>query len=453
MNDTTIDQEPGLRVSAAELAATREKFAKIAARATKRGFTGGLELEVTGPFEETHVGEFTGIETTEVFYRVKVTGSAPSYGGWTFLGRVEATDSGKPIIFLAPGVDEADFTGVRPGECDHCGHNRRRKTTVLVANTETGERKNVGTTCLKDFLGWSANPVLIWADDVNDQMDSWGREHWSPSWTPETVVAVAWAATKAFGYVRSGFDGSTVGIVRSALHPITKADREIAAKLRPLADEATERAGIVLDFIRSDEFSGPSTYVSNLKSLVDEQYVTGQYLGFLASAPQAYLRHLETADERAAKQAQWDAEKAAKASSQWFGTAKDKVTLDVTIVSIRWVENNYTGGSKPKYTLRTAEGNLVTWWASSAALGEDNEGTQMKVVATVKDHEEWQGQKSTIVTHVKMINPATGKPFSARATNQHSESEWNEEAKRYTGLHTNEAHPDCQYCAAQVDEN
>lgn len=37
--------------------------------------------------------------------------------------------------------------------CEHCGSNRRRKDTYIVRNTVTGEFKQVGRSCLKDFTG------------------------------------------------------------------------------------------------------------------------------------------------------------------------------------------------------------------------------------------------------------------------------------------------------------
>lgn len=446
MNDTTatVEDNPGVRISAAELALTREKFAKLAARSAKRGFTGGLELAVEGPFEESERNEYTGITETTVFYRVKVTGEAPSYGGWKFLGRVDATASGKPVISSAPGVEEVSFEGVQPGICDHCGHNRARKTTYLVVNAETGEQKLVGSTCIKDFLGWEGRPVFIYPEDVEEKMGGWGGGE--RSWTPETVVATAWAAIKTFGYTRSGEAGATVNVVRSALSPYSRTDRELAAQLAPVADQAIAKANTVLDFIRSDDFSGNSSYVTNLKTLVDEPYVTGQFLGFLASAPQAWIRHLETADERAAKEAQWAAEKAdrnaEKAGSEYLGKEGEKVTLKGTVTSIRYIPGDF--GTTVLYSIRTIDGNAVKWFASSEALG-DVEGVEVHLTAKIKNTEEYQGTKQTVITRAVKINPDTGKPFSARATNNHHVSEWSDAEDRRVYAHET-PHPDCESC-------
>ena len=57
-----------------------------------------------------------------------------------------------------PGVE---LDGWRPevSECDHCGTTRRRSATYLVEH-EDGSRKQVGSSCMADFLGASGHPRL-----------------------------------------------------------------------------------------------------------------------------------------------------------------------------------------------------------------------------------------------------------------------------------------------------
>ena len=38
-------------------------------------------------------------------------------------------------------------------QCDHCGQNRFRTHSILLQHTESGEYKEVGSTCVKDFFG------------------------------------------------------------------------------------------------------------------------------------------------------------------------------------------------------------------------------------------------------------------------------------------------------------
>src|SRR5690606_9613232 len=45
-------------------------------------------------------------------------------------------------------------------DCHHCNMKRSRNKTYLLKNTESGEVKQVGRTCLKDFLG-SRDPEAL----------------------------------------------------------------------------------------------------------------------------------------------------------------------------------------------------------------------------------------------------------------------------------------------------
>ena len=37
--------------------------------------------------------------------------------------------------------------------CEHCGLRRRRKATFVVVHVDSGELRQVGSGCLRDFLG------------------------------------------------------------------------------------------------------------------------------------------------------------------------------------------------------------------------------------------------------------------------------------------------------------
>jgi hypothetical protein len=180
----------------------------------------------------------------------------------------------------------------------------------------------------------------------------------------------------------------------------TKHDEEMLAQVRPYVEEAKQRAEIVKAWILSDDFNGKSTYVDNLKVAASLAEVTSRQIGILASAPQAYIRHLETAAEREAREARWAAEKASKKVSDYIGSEGDKVEIEGEISAIRYIEGDY--GTTTLYTIVTADGNLVKWFASRSALGE-NEGVQVRIKGTVKKHDDYQGVKSTVLTRCKAL--------------------------------------------------
>jgi len=437
-----------VRLTPAEFVATQAKIAKLNERAAKRGFTG--RFEVTGKRVEVSVTNESGLNVTTVYMDSLITGETPKYNGWSFLARIDTIAGTEEFTTAsAPGVERIDRELVRPGHCDHCDSNRYRKNTYLVVN-EDGEVKNVGSTCIKDFLGWSGSFAFISEGEVEESVFGAGHGGGEPTWTVDTVLAAAYASIRANGWVPSSFDArTTVSVVRLIIGAVTATKYEKAdlAMLREYAEEAAAKASVVREWILSDEFKGNSSYVDNLKATVAAGEAGWKQLGLLASAPQAYIRHLESAPEREARQAQWDAEKAAKAaqkaSSVFLGTVKGKLEVKGTIIAISY--SAHTHGTTVRYSIETAEKNVVKWSASSEVLG-DKEGVEVHIIGTVKEHEEFNGLKRTIITRCAKVNPDTGKAFSSKATSQHSRSTWSDETDGFVYPHQDEAHADCEYC-------
>lgn len=390
-----------VRLTPAEYYATATKLAKINERAAKRGFTGRFDL--TGERVEVTTNEF-GLPIKEVFYDATITGETPKYNGWTFLARVDRVGETFTLA-TSPGVEHVDRSLVRLGECDHCHQARHRNNTYLV-QSETGEVKNVGSTCIKDFLGWEGRFAFFSTHEVEEDALGGGSGWGERAYSVETILTVAHAAIRAFGWVPSsqrdyGKEPSS-DVVRRVLGIIQTdpRDRFHYQIVGEYADEAVERAATVRSFILSDEFSGDSTYVDNLKAAlaVGNDMVEARQIGLLASAPQAYIRHLETAAERAAKQARWAAEKDAKAHSEYLGEVKDKIEFTGVISAIKWIPKEF--GTTVLYTIVTPDGNVVKWFASREALG-DKEGVEVSLAGTIKKLDDYHGNKATVVTRCK----------------------------------------------------
>jgi hypothetical protein len=404
--DDSFFEPHGWRLSATELAATREKVAKLNERFARKGFTGRFDVVAT-EVSSTHVTE-TGFEITETWFETRIEGDAPSYGGFKFLAKVEWNED-KPIVQTAPFSDNeapVDRSVLVPGHCAHCKINRYRKNTYIVRG-EDGRDVQIGSTCIKDFLGWNATPVFISEKSVEDDVErsfggSWGEDR---SFSPDTILAVAWAAIRAHGFVRASDwnDLATGSLVRFALGasnlPKHRIERggcyhcEIQAKIDALDSEGSKaEAAKIHEFILSDEFRGDSEYVQNLKSVASATSVQSKFINLLASAPQAFARHQEKTLIRERRESK---------PSSFVGQPKDKLTVEVEIVSVRPIEGDY--GTTYLYTLREdATGNVFKWFASREALG-DATGRTLQLQGTVKKHEEYNGLKSTVLTRCKEI--------------------------------------------------
>lgn len=84
--------------------------------------------------------------------------------------------------------------------------------------------------------------------------------------------------------------------------------------------------------------------------------------------------------------------------SDWVGQVGEKIEIEVSVDSVRSVNGYY--GMTYLYKLIDSSGNDLTWFASRNAL----EGlTNIKIKATVKKHDQYNGRKQTVLTRVKVI--------------------------------------------------
>lgn len=386
---TATDVLPGWTLTPDELDATRDKLAKINARAAKRGFTGRIELHAER-VERTTVTDI-GLTVTDIVYRTRLTGEAPSYGGWSLLAVLDWDQHAGLIVRTAPGVETVDRSGLRQGWCGHCSTSRHRTKTYLVGNQD-GDTVQVGSTCLKDFLGWDGRPVFLSTRDVEDEIESGGFGGGDRSYTTLTVLAAAWAVITKRGYVRSSEAGATRDTVSMLLNPINEKERKAAREFQPYIAEADGKANEVREFVLSDEFVGDNEYVHNLKAICRADGVSPANLGLLVSAPQAWARAQERSLIR-----QRDA---AEIRNEFHGEIGEKLDIRVRVKAVRWCENNY--GVTTVYTLISEDGYVYKWYASRDALGDSptEEFTQLR--GTVKKYDEWNDLKSTVLTRCKV---------------------------------------------------
>jgi hypothetical protein len=380
------------RINEAELEASRAKIIKINERAVKRGFTGSFNL-TTNRAEVTKIDDF-GFQRTEIWYDVELAGAPPCYAGWTFLAVLDWDDHAGLIVRAAPGTQQVDRSNIHGNFCSHCNTSRRRNQTYIVYNQETRQQVQVGSTCIKDFLGWNGSLVFMDMDSVASDLGFGFGSPGADSFGTLYVLAVAWALIKLDGYKpASSWGNSTKGDVMDVLCPPRTMDTQRHAELariRELAEEAMSRASECLAWVRSDNFTGTGDYVTNLKNIAAADLVSLRNVGILASAPQAWARWQERTLVRNVNVSE----------SAWIGAAGERITLTATINAIRFIDHEY--GTTVLYSLQDAAGNVIKWFASREALG-DQVGITVTLKATIKELDEYKGVKQTVITRAKAL--------------------------------------------------
>src|SRR5258708_22793012 len=171
----------------ADVAPAIAKLSKINERARSHGLAGRYTCrlgDVTrqpvyldgGYDAEAPLDPYARPDHYKVTQELIVEGVAPKIAGWSFLA-TPSWDGGVLVTRTVPGFDgRIDPGSVQDQWCDHCRTRRERYDTYLVQGQD-GERKQVGSTCIKDFLGQAFQPswVASHGSELDDMEQSFGQ--------------------------------------------------------------------------------------------------------------------------------------------------------------------------------------------------------------------------------------------------------------------------------------
>ena len=406
-------------LTTAEYEATVTKVARINDRAAKRGFTGRLSVDATREVRtNTRNGHNLLLNVSwlpegaeYIVWETAITGEAPAYDGWTFLARIDARPqvdgSTGWTVNCAPGVldTDVDRSILRSGACDHCNTVRvNRAKIMLVRNTETGEYKQVGTTCIKDFLGWSAMPVFYSTSDVEGQMDDgWGSFGGgsAPEFTPTYVLAVAHAAVQVMGWAaKSSGKPPTSGLVSDYLFGgNSKAAIEARKEIDPIIGAAQEIAPTILTTVRDEFAASTYGYEANVYAVLNAQSVTSRDYDVLTSVVPAYERIV---GNRAAREVE-AAARAAKPEPTHLGAKSDKVEF-TGVITLALTVDGFSYNSTQRMIVVETETALVKLYTAAGWAYDVVSGDTVTLKATVKDLDTFKGQQQTVVTRAKRVD-------------------------------------------------
>ena len=119
---------------------------------------------------------------------------------------------------------------------------------LIVRNEDTGETKQVGRSCVKDFLGWSTMPVLIDPEQAEQAIQHGGGID-GHSWDLASVLTYSWAVIETHGWVPASNAGNRTAtrdlvaeaIAAAAATPTSCGPRSPANSTEGQPDGATDR--------------------------------------------------------------------------------------------------------------------------------------------------------------------------------------------------------------------
>lgn len=342
---------------------------------------------------------------------VNVDGTA-IVNDWEFVANVEHTESGN-VFRKSPDIDyeiPQRYYDSYP-VCEHCKTNRVRKMTYIVKNKKTNEFKQVGNSCLCDFIkGRSAEEMAQYISLYNTLISGEYSEPLGSGFQRyyETKELLSYMAetVRLLGYVkRKDDDGNwNTNSTANMVERFYKADHNLFVSFERGVEEETlmimEKIGFnheneeakkmvtdVLEWINTTKDN--SDFIHNLKVVTKLEYNSWDKVGILCAIFPSYKRAMEWKSQ---KEKQQKADK----ESGYVGEIGQRISIEnVQTIIVSSYETDFGYVYIHKFT--DENGNIYIWKSSSGSHAEAT-----KVKGTVKEHSEFKGVKQTILTRCKV---------------------------------------------------
>lgn len=327
------------------------------------------------------------------------------FNGWCSLGMVQRKDGIVQCYFnnadLIRQYKDTDF------HCDHC-HKKVHRNSVVILENESGARKVVGTSCVKEFTsGLDGNLIAEVNDYMNilkmrdselrclmrgeDDADVFFESHGVRTYKVEDIVSAAKRLVDKYGFEPSGSMNATCKFIM---------DEYDRTKIESEATDAIEW----IKSLSEDEVT-KSSYLFNLKQIIDAGYCTARHFGFLASLipsyrKSEYKRLLDAKNSNNNK------------VSEYVGSVGDKISVKVKYINTYTYNTGF--GSSNIHLFMDDNGNIFKWSTNSRleyTVKDDHsnysqwyyldKGATIQLTGKIKDHNEYRNQKQTVLTRCK----------------------------------------------------
>lgn len=323
----------------------------------------------------------------------------PIIDGWELICTFDimpVPEKNEHVVFTSKVPDKtlpAEYLNKTEIHCDHCGINRFRNHSILLRNLESGEYKEVGSTCVKDFFGHDPKGALYMAQfkfdsvvkDVDEYCNNQGYRMYT-AYPLKPFLAMTAACISEYGWVSKGTAWEDETKMATAEH----VDIEIHLNRKNkgiIPTEADEKlADDTIEYFKNLDPEN-NDYLTNCKKVVELGYVPDKMCGVACSTIVTYKRTLKV-------------ERPDRPASDYIGNVGERINLRAECVYSMTIESAF--GFSELYVFVTPQGEKVKTFYSGSKWSCDT-GETYHLTGTVKKHEEYRGEKTTILTRVNAV--------------------------------------------------
>ena len=358
----------------------------------------------------------------KLFYIV-IKGISPQIEGWEFVAKLEKYPDGN----LITNISEEDLPKqYRDSDfyCDHCKSRRDRKIVYVVKNIKTGEYKQVGSTCLKDFIG-GHNPEgkANFLSGLYDLLGSIYKEYLNPDFsdfnskTPFSIDIHTFLSEIALEVrIQGRYITRKEAKIKEILSTPDAAICRILERLNPYNNQSKIEKVLSCDIalaekiikwiLNLDQGKLDSEFLFNLFIIASGGFVDFKNKGLAGYIYQIYHNEIKEKEKR-------------EFQSDYVGEIKERKDFEL----FYYKSFNFSGvfGKTYIHLFYDKEGNQFKW-STNQFLGNEqeevcaygcyteivevpySEGTKIKLKGTIKAHEEYKGTKQTVLTRCKILN-------------------------------------------------
>ncbi len=368
------------------------------------------EIQASNFLAEEHMKSGGSVEThhamTLRYPQIKL-------GNWQVIAKKEALGKEQNLVFCVS--DDVEDKEIAFGHhctsinCEHCNTKRARNVSFLMKSLETGEYKEIGSSCVEDFTGIDPGAALFLTKISDFVTIRWeeGMDEWSGNSRPRSITSELFLARVIFLTEKWGFVSASKA--RDSATPITptydvamyldtafREDKVLADEFFGKIDYLKEEAGKIIAWVK-DVLPSNDSFAMNLKVIFGAEHgciaFDSKQMAFAAAAVPMYRRHVLFEAER-------QREKLESGDIKHVGEIGGKLESIVRVTGKHSFESNF--GTTFLISMKDREGNHLLWKTGSPPqFVFDSEGVEFLASFKIKEHGEYRDMPQTRISNLK----------------------------------------------------